>query len=142
MLGGCWTRGRSGQHALPVSFTGCFCWQLAGPLYLSVQIYRGLGLPTARPHTSAPLHHLRCREAAQLARSLSGLHGGLPALLAATASETPAARAQLVPSAAAIASALFVAANEFAAEQEGDAALSAELLLAGGHAEYAGGRHG
>ncbi|KAL4448516.1 hypothetical protein ABPG75_005735 [Micractinium tetrahymenae] len=70
------------------------------------------------------------REAAQLARSLSGLHGGLSAQLAATASEAPAAQAQLVPSAAAIASGLFVAANEFAAEQEGDAALSADLLLA------------
>lgn len=94
---------------------------------------RSRRLPAARLHPPGPTYAslLCCREAAQLARALSGLHGGLPALLAATADEAPAAQAQLVPSAAAIASTLFVAANEFAAEQEEDAAVSAELLLAG-----------
>ncbi|PSC67405.1 Quino amine beta chain-like RIC1-like guanyl-nucleotide exchange factor [Micractinium conductrix] len=65
------------------------------------------------------------REAAQLARSLAGMHGGLPALLAATAGEAPSAATHLVPGAAAIASALFVAANEFASP---DAAAEATLL--------------
>lgn len=74
-----------------------------------------------------------CREAAQLARSLAELHGGLPALLVATAAEAPEAAAHLTPSAPAIASALFVAANEFvSADQELDAVLSAEQLLRGG----------
>jgi hypothetical protein len=73
------------------------------------------------------------REAALLARSLAELRGGLAALLAATAGAVPAAGAHLAPSGAAIASALFVAANEFAStEQEAEAAEAAELLMAGG----------
>ena len=79
------------------------------------------------------------REAAQLARSLSELHGGLPALLAATAAEAPGAAAHTVPSAAATASALFVAANEFlATEAEGDVAAAAECLMHGGWAGWGG----
>ncbi|PRW44970.1 RAB6A-GEF complex partner 1-like isoform A [Chlorella sorokiniana] len=70
------------------------------------------------------------REAAQLSRALAELHGGLPALLAATAADVPGAAAHLTPSSAAIASALFVAANEFlVAEGEGDAVLAAEILM-------------
>lgn len=71
------------------------------------------------------------REAAQLARSLAELHGGLPVLLAATAGDTPAAAAHMTPSAAAIASALFVAANEFTPDAEMEAALAAEQLMLG-----------
>jgi len=83
--------------------------------------------------TCLPACLAACREAAQLARSLSELHGGLPALLSATAAQVPAAQAHLEPSAPAIASALFVAANEFAAaDEEVEAAMSAELLLTGG----------
>lgn len=73
-----------------------------------------------------------CREAAQLTRSLAELHGGLPALLAATSREVPAAAAHMTPSAAAIASALFVAANEFTPDAEMESALAAEQLLLGG----------
>lgn len=120
----CWEGGAQAAH--PQQGRLAFNWPLFFTLHSACFACFASSLDPTR------LQRLPRREAAQLARALSGLHGGLPALLAATASEAPAARAQLVPSAAAIASALFVAANEFAAEQEGDAALSAELLLAGG----------
>lgn len=100
------------------------CGQRRRPIALSRPLFHCFHPPT---------HLLGHREAAQLARALAELHGGLPALLAATAAEVPEAAAHMAPSSAAIASALFVAANEFlVAEGEGDAALAAEGLMQGG----------
>ena len=103
----------------------------------------GVRGPPTPPPLLWPPH--ACREAAQLARSLAGMHGGLPALLAATAGEAPSAATHLVPGAAAIASALFVAANEFAspdAAAEATLLADAELLLQGAEGGVGGGGGG
>jgi hypothetical protein len=70
------------------------------------------------------------RELASFGTAMSNLHGGLPALLSTAAGEVPLSLAHTTPSAAAIASALFVASNEFAtaAESDFDAAAAAESL--------------
>jgi hypothetical protein len=70
------------------------------------------------------------RELASFGAAMSNLHGGLPALLSTAAGEVPLSLAHTTPSAAAIASALFVASNEFAtaAESDVDAAVAAESL--------------
>ncbi|KAH7624062.1 hypothetical protein Ndes2526B_g01314 [Nannochloris sp. 'desiccata'] len=70
------------------------------------------------------------RELASFGAAMSNLHGGLPALLSTAAGEVPLSLAHTTPSAAAIASALFVASNEFAtaAESDVDAAAAAESL--------------
>lgn len=81
---------------------------------------------------ACPPSNLPRREAAQLARALSDLHGGLAPLLRATAAEAPEAATQLAPSAAAAASALFVASNQFAAaDRDAEQALAAQQLLSG-----------
>lgn len=70
------------------------------------------------------------RELASFGAAMSNLHGGLSALLSTAAGEVPLSLAHTTPSAAAIASALFVASNEFATatESDVDAAEAAELL--------------
>lgn len=70
------------------------------------------------------------RELASFGAAMSNLHGGLPALLSTAAGEVPLSLAHTTPSAAAIASALFVASNEFATatESDVDAAAAAESL--------------
>ena len=69
------------------------------------------------------------RELASFGLAMNNLHGGLPALLSTTAGEVPLALAHTTISAAAIASALFVASNEFAgADSDPDTASAAAGL--------------
>lgn len=70
------------------------------------------------------------RELAAMGLALGDLHGGLAAVLSTTAGDVPLSLGHTTPSAAAIASALFVASNEFAAaDSDADVAVAAQTLL-------------
>ena len=125
MRGSCLTRGRFGAAGAGWGCMPLLRWRLCP------SAARPCLPPSPRPRRPpTPCLPTRCREATQLARALAELHGGLPALLAATAGESPVAAAHMAPSAPAVASALFVAANEFTPDGEGlEAAAAAEQLL-------------
>ena len=68
------------------------------------------------------------RELAAFNLAMANVHGGLSALLSTTAREVPLSIGHMTPSAASIASALFVASNEFAASDGDGDAFVAEAL--------------